>query len=79
MKLDALQAALKQDSQSANVHVTNFNKTWRMSCGCYKLTAFSFYIHFASGMNGEDVNWAPHSEISEREAKAFLYGLGQNE
>jgi hypothetical protein len=79
MKLDALQTALTKADQCATAEIINFNKTWRLTCGCHNLTSFGFYFFYARGTNGDRIDWGPHGTATEDEAKAFLRGLGHDD
>jgi hypothetical protein len=71
MKVQALRAALDHQDQRGEVEVVNFNRTWTMKCHCYQLTQFSFYLYQARGDG-----WHPHCDITEEQAKCFLYAMG---
>lgn len=73
MKEAALQKALADPGQSGTEEIINFNRTWKLTCGCHKLTQFGFYLFRSTGPD----SWHPHCDIDERAARTFLYGMGQ--
>lgn len=78
MKLAALNLALEckpthsDPDKTGCIEVVNFNKTFKITCWCYRLTEFSFYIF----TRYNETDWSSGGDLTEGEAACFLKGMG---